>query len=434
MRLPMRIKLPELSLVLLVGPSGCGKSAFAARHFLSTEVISSDRCRALVADDETDQSATPDAFEILHLIAARRLERGRLTVIDATNVQERARKPLIELARRHHVQRVAIVFDLPERVCQEYGRLRTDRVVEPHVISLHMEDLQRSLPWLQREGIRQVHVLRTPEEVASVVIERRQLRPDRRHDQGPFDLIGDVHGCADELEELLEVMGYQPAPAAAWVWRHPAGRKAIFLGDLADRGPRVPDVLRIAMAMTRAGTALCVPGNHDDKLKRALQGKRVQLRHGLELSMEQLGRETPELRERVLRFLEGLVSHYVLDGGRLVAAHAGMRERMQGRDSGQVLSFALYGETTGETDEFGLPIRADWAVRYRGSALVVYGHTPVHQPEWLNRTINIDTGCVFGGRLTALRYPELDLVSVPARQVYAAPRRPFLDARASDGS
>ena len=126
-------------------------------------------------------------------------------------------------------------------------------------------------------------------------------------------------------------------------------------------------------------------------------------------------------------FLDGLVSHYVLDDGKLVVAHAGMKEEMQGRGSGKVRDFALYGETTGETDEFGLPVRYDWAAEYRGTAMVVYGHTPVPEPEWLNRTINIDTGCVFGGKLTALRYPERELVSRPGRaRPTAEPARPFL--------
>ena len=420
----MRLTLPELSLVVLIGPSGCGKSTFAAQQFKPTEVLSSDRCRAWVSDDETDQTATTDAFEILHHIAGKRLARGRLTVVDATNVQPRARKPLIDLARQHHVPAVAIVFEIPESICQERNRVRTDRDFGPHVIRNQRSELRRSLPRLQEEGFRYVYVLLSPEEVAAVSIERQPLRPNRKHDRGPFDLIGDIHGCGDELEELLTTLGYS---AGGGVWRHPEGRKAVFLGDLVDRGPRVPYVLRIAMGMVAAETALCVPGNHDFKLKRFLQGKRMTVKHGLEQSLEQLEDETPEFRNRVRDFLDGLVSHYVLDDGRLVAAHAGMKEEMQGRSSGRVLDFALFGETTGEMDEFGLPVRANWAAEYRGPAAVVYGHTPVREPEWLNQTINIDTGCVFGGRLTALRWPELELVSVPARQVYAAVRRPFLE-------
>src|SRR6185436_17380610 len=196
-------------------------------------------------------------------------------------------------------------------------------------------EMRRSLSLLQSEGIRQVNVLRSPEEVASVTtVEREPLRPNLRHERGPFDLIGDVHGCGDELEELLTILGY--VPEGEGIWRHPEGRRVVFLGDLVDRGPRVPDVLRIVMGMVEAGTAFCVPGNHDDKLKRALQGKKAQLRHGLEQSMAQLAEETPEFRAGVASFLDGLVSHYVFDGGRLVAAHAGMREEMQGRSGGVV--------------------------------------------------------------------------------------------------
>src|SRR5271154_2812567 len=121
------IDLPELSLVLLIGPSGCGKSTFARKHFRSTETISSDYCRGLVSDDESDQSASKEAFEVLHFIAAKRLARGRLTVVDATNVQPEARRPLVELARRYHCLPVAVVLDMPERVCQERNRDRPDR-------------------------------------------------------------------------------------------------------------------------------------------------------------------------------------------------------------------------------------------------------------------------------------------------------------------
>jgi protein phosphatase len=420
----VNLSIPELALVVLVGPSGAGKSTFARRHFLPTEVLSSDVCRGLVSDDETDQSASADAFAVLHTIAGKRLRRGRLTVIDATNTHAETRKVLVEIAREHYVMCVAIVFDLPEEVLTARNRERPDRRFGSHVPRNQRSQLRRSIPGLQKEGFRHLWVLRSTEEVEAVTLERRPLWPDRRSDRGPFDLIGDIHGCGDELEELLASLGY--APDDADVWRHPAGRKAVFLGDLVDRGPRVVDVLRIVMGMVAADTALCVPGNHDVKLLKWLRGRNVRVAHGLQQSIDELEAETPDFRSDVAAFLDGLVSHYVLDGGQLLAAHAGLKEEMQGRASSRVRDFALYGETTGEMDELGLPVRADWAGTYRGAASVVYGHTPVAEPQWLNRTINIDTGCVFGGRLTALRWPERDLVSVAARQTYLGPPRPFL--------
>ena len=160
----------------------------------------------------------------------------------------------------------------------------------------------------------------------------------------------------------------------------------------------------------------------------------MQITHGLAESARRRStrRRRPRSATRRPTFLDGLISHYVLDDGRLVVAHAGLKEEMQGRGSGAVREFALYGDTTGETDEFGLPVRFNWAADYRGTAMVVYGHTPVPEPEWLNNTIDVDTGCVFGGRLTALRYPERELVSVrprgptasrPARSCAEATRR-----------
>jgi protein phosphatase len=420
------IAIPELSLVVLIGPSGCGKSTFARSHFAPFETLSSDFCRGLVSNNENDQSATTAAFEVLHFIAAKRLEAGLLTVVDATNVQPEARKPLVELARRYHVLPVAIVLDMPERVCADRNRTRPDRHFGGHVIRQQRAQLHRSMRSLQREGFRHLHVFRTQDDVARVTIERQPLWNNRRTDHGPFDIIGDVHGCADELHALFGALGY--APDESFAYRHPEGRKAVFLGDLVDRGPSVPDVLRIAMAMVAGGMALAVPGNHDIKLVKKLRGRDVQVKHGLAASIEQLEQETPEFRLRAADFLDDLVSHYVLDDGQLVVAHAGMKAEMQGRGSGRVRDFALYGETTGETDEFGLPVRYNWAAEYRGTAHVVYGHTPVPEPEWLNRTINIDTGCVFGGKLTALRWPEKELVSVPAARTYAEPVRPFLVA------
>jgi protein phosphatase len=423
----MKITIPELSLVVLIGPSGCGKSTFARKHFRPTEVLSSDYCRGLVSDDENSQDATQDAFELLHHIARKRLAAGRLTVVDATNVQPEARKPLVALAREFHCLPVAIVLSVPERTCQDRNRSRPDRNFGSHVIRTQIQQLRRSQRGLKVEGFRHIYNL-SPEEIEAAEIERQPLWNNKKGDHGPFDIIGDVHGCREELVSLLTSIGYdiQPGDNEFGVTvAPPPGRKAVFVGDLVDRGPDVAGVLRIAMSMSAAGSALCVPGNHDIKLLRKLHGRDVKLNHGLAETLEQLDRETPEFRRRVADFIDSLVSHYVLDEGKLVVAHAGMRESMQGRGSGAVRSFALFGETTGETDEYGLPVRFDWAAEYRGKALVVYGHTPVPDAEWFNNTICIDTGCVFGGKLTALRYPENVLVSVPAQKTYFEPVRPL---------
>lgn len=419
----MKLTLPELSLVVLIGASGAGKSSFARKHFLTTEVLSSDFCRGLVSNDENSLTASGDAFAVLHFIAAKRLAAGLLTVVDATNVQREAREPLLALARQYHCLVVAIVLDMPEELCQARNASRPDRDFGPHVVRQHISGVRRSLRHLKREGFHQTYVLSSPEAVEEAVVVRQPLWNNKKTEHGPFDIIGDVHGCGDELEALLRLLGYAPDDG---VWAHPEGRRAVFVGDLVDRGPKVVEVLKLVMAMTAAGTAFSVPGNHDIKLHRKLSGKAVKLAHGLAETLEQLEGESEEWKDALRKWIDGLISHYVFDDGKLVVAHAGLKEEMQGRGSGAVRAFALFGETTGETDEFGLPVRYNWAAEYRGRATVVYGHTPVPEAEWLNHTINVDTGCVFGGKLTALRYPEKELVSVPAAATYAEPARPFL--------
>ena len=418
------LSIPDLSLVVLVGISGSGKSTFAAQHFLATEVLSSDTFRGLVADDEGSLEATADAFDALRFLAAKRLANRRLTVVDATNVQPTARAPLVELAKAYHAMPVAVVFDMPEDLCWQRSQARPDRQMDRRVIGRQHQQLRRALKRLKGEGFRRVWVLTSPEQVASVTIERERLWTDRRDDSGPFDIVGDVHGCFDELCDLLRELGYTVADGHA---TPPAGRRALFLGDLVDRGPATAQVLELVMAMEAEGHAVCVPGNHDVRLARALRGRKVKRTHGLSESLSQLEAVPPAFRSAVADFLEGQVSHFVLDEGRLVVAHAGMRQDLAGRASAAVRSFALYGDVTGAVDDFGLPVRGDWAADYRGGATVVYGHTPVARAEWLNETINLDTGCVFGGRLTALRYPERELVSVAARQTYAESVRPFLE-------
>jgi protein phosphatase len=425
------LDIPDFALVVLIGATGSGKSTFAARWFKPTEIISSDYARALVADEEDDQSVSADAFDLVRAIAEKRLKNRKLTVIDATNVRAPERKQWIELARRWHALPVAIVLDPGLDVCVQRNKGRPDRNFGPGVPQRMISEIRKGLRGLQREGFRQVWKLSSVEEAEAASIERRPLWTDKREDAGPFDVIGDVHGCADELERLIAELGYE----VSWegdgdrVARitAPHGRKLVFVGDLVDRGPRTPDVIRIAMAATEAG-GYVVQGNHDNKLQRWLDGKNVKIGHGLQQSIDQISAESDAFRTRAKAFLYELRSHYWLDSGKLAIAHAGLKEEMIGRGSPAVRAFALYGETSGELDEYGLPVRADWGADYRGKATVVYGHVAASEAEWVNNTICIDTGCVFGGKLTALRWPEKELVSIPAARTYFEPSRPLAQA------
>ena len=435
----MEIKIPELSLVLLIGASGSGKSTFAGKHFNKQEVVSSDECRGIVSNDENNQSATSDAFDLLHYIIGKRLKNGLLTVVDATNVQSSARKQLIQIAREYHTLPVAIALDIPQEVCEARNRQRDDRNFGNYVIRQQKQQLKRSLKGLKREGFRKIYILKSPEEVDSVTaIIREKLYNDKKEILGPFDIIGDIHGCYDETIELLQKLGYSITEVEdngknfGIEVSHPENRQVIFLGDLVDRGYNSPAVLKLVMSMVRSGVAFCVPGNHEMKLQKKLNGKNVSIKHGLAETLAQLEKETPEFINEVKEFLYSLISHYVFDRGNLVVAHAGLKEEMQNRGSAVVRAFCLYGETTGEIDEFGLPVRYNWASEYRGKAKVVYGHTPVPEAEWFNKTIDIDTGCVFGGKLTALRYPEEELVSVAAKKVYCEPVKPLQPNTQSD--
>ncbi|NKE63489.1 polynucleotide kinase-phosphatase [Lentzea sp. PSKA42] len=424
----MELKIPDLCLVVLIGASGSGKSTFARKHFLPTQVLSSDYFRGLVSDDENDQSASAAAFDVLHYVASKRLEAGRVTVIDATNVQAPDRAKLVEVAKKANVLPVAIVLDMPTDVCLKRNAQRPDRDFGAHVVKRHRAALHRSLKFLGKEGFKRVHVLRSESEVDNATIVYERLLNDLKHEAGPFDVIGDVHGCRAELEELLVELGYSLVhddEGRAVDALPPGNRKAVFVGDLVDRGPDTPGVLRLVMGMVAAGHALSVRGNHEEKLVRALRGHKVTVRHGLEKSLEQLAHEPEDFRRAAEKFCDSLIAHYVLDGGNLVVAHAGLPERYHGRASAKVRSFALYGDTTGETDEYGLPVRLPWANDYRGSAMVLYGHVLVPEAEWINNTMCLETGVVFGGKLTALRYPEKELVSVKAHEVWYENDRPL---------
>ncbi len=431
------ISIPDFCLVVLIGATGAGKSTFAHRHFKHTEIISSDHARALVSDDENEQPVSADAFDLVAAIAEKRLKNRRLAVIDATNVRAPDRKRWVELARRYHALPAAIVLDVDVDDCMRHNADRPDRQFGPGVPQRMIGEIRRGLRGLEREGFRQVWHLKGPDDIAAATLKREPLWTDRRDLTGPFDIIGDIHGCCDELESLLDRLGYRVSWEPTLTVTRTHGRTAVFVGDLVDRGPRSPDVVRLVRHMVDAGMAFCVMGNHERKVVKWLLGKDVKRTHGLEQTIAQYdalwasGHAGGEDRRSVKDFLDGLRSHLWLDEGKLCVAHAGLKEDMIGRASGAVREFALYGETTGEIDAFGLPVRADWAAHYRGATSVVYGHTPVLEAEWVNNTICIDTGCVFGGKLTALRWPEREQVSVPAAQTYYEPMRP-LEAAGDD--
>ena len=209
-----------MGLVVLVGVSGSGKSTFAARHFTPWQVISSDYCRGLVADDPNDQSATKDAFDVLQYLVGTRLRRGLLTVVDATSVQKPARLALVKLARDHDVMVDAIVLDVPERVASERNAVRPDRQFGAHVVARQHRDLKKSLRGIRKEGFRRVHVLSGVDEVEAATITTERPWNDRRDLTGPFDIVGDIHGCASELRTS------SPSSAGSCRTTRPAARSA----------------------------------------------------------------------------------------------------------------------------------------------------------------------------------------------------------------
>lgn len=416
------IEIPELCLVAMVGGTSSGKTSFALRHFKPTEVLSSDFFRGMVCDDENSQSVSGDAFDLLYYAADKRLNNGKLTVIDATNIQQSARKQVIDLAREQNVHAAAIVLNLPEEILQERNKARPERNFPERVIRQHCRDVKRSIKGLKREGFRFVYVINSLDQLENAEVVRTKLWNDKRDEHGPFDVIGDIHGCCDELERLLHKLGYLKTDG---VFAHPDGRKAAFLGDFCDRGNRNADVLRLVMDMVGAGNAVAVPGNHDVKLLKHLRGKSIAMTHGIDKTIVEFDALGDAFKSEAAEFIDSLVSHYVLDDGKLVIAHAGLKQEYIGRGSARVREFCLYGETTGETDSYGLPVRLDWAADYRGRGTVVYGHVAGKEVKSQNNTFCIDTGCVFGGKLTAFRYPEREIVDVDALQQYYEPVKPL---------
>ncbi len=234
-----------------------------------------------------------------------------------------------------------------------------------------------------------------------------------------YDVIGDIHGCFDELIELIGRLGYKFREG---VPVHPEVRALAFVGDAMDRGPDSLGVLRLLFAMQDHGTLYYAPGNHCNKLYRFFKGNKVELTHGLELTVSQWRAlektEQQHFKTRYLRFYEQLPLYHQLSK-ELIVVHAGLQEDMIGQPlSRRIITFALYGEITGNFHSDGRPVRGNWARRYSGQPWIVYGHTPVASPYFCRHTVNIDTGCIFGGALSALRYPEMEICSIASKQPY----------------
>ena len=415
---PITITYPATALVLLVGPSGSGKSTFAARHFAPSEILSSDAARRMVADDAGAQDASEDAFTLLHHWMDLRLKRRRFTVVDSTALKPSSRDSLLKVAHARHVPVFALALDVSFEECLRRALLRMERIVPETAIRRQHAQFENARREIARDSRFAGHNILSEAEIESVTIQRG----DSAVNSNGFDMIGDVHGCWHELGDLWEKLGY------AWdtkmgLPRHPGGRIPVFVGDLADRGPDSPHVLQTVSAMVASGLALFAPGNHDDKLFRMLKGNKVTRSHGLELTEAQMDAlplaEREALTTDILTYLAAAPPYLVLDEGRLIVAHAGMRTEFLGRTDGQVKQFTLYGDVRGFEPGTNKPIRYDWAGEYVEDALIAYGHTPQETVRFVGNTINLDSGCVFGGSLTALRYPERETVSVPARAVYA---------------
>ena len=390
----MRIELPEIACVLIHGRYRKAAHELASRHFAPGEIF--------------DMKAMDN--EALMAVLKQRVIAGRMTAIIEAGSPPGAHKlrvALASIARENYVRRFGLI-------------MRDGRPGEPNIDERLKADGYREVFDLDLAGLEALQV------------HRFAMPTDCREQTGPFDIIGDVHGCCDELELLLEQLGY----AVTWSDEHgygrrphiivPNGRRVIFVGDLVDRGPRVRDVLALVQTMVAEGSALLVPGNHDVKFLRWLEGGKVAITHGLDTTVSSLKGASSRFLSDVRGMLKPLWSHLWVDGGRLVVAHAGILEPMIGRATPRVRRFCLYGDTTGGRDEAtGLPIRYHWALDYQGKPAVVYGHTPVPDAGWVNNTLCIDTGCCFGGKLTALRWPERDIVSVPALAPYARRLRPL---------
>jgi len=388
----MELHLPEFFLLFFFGDDG--------GDFLKTNFDEQDLVQLA--------PATASNTDILESVILQKLRLRQRAVFDASQLSQSCRIRIKKLAKKYHAPSVCLVQKWQE---------------ESH------DNFNRRLKELKNDGFRDVQSIESKDALSIIL----SPNPNDKSDlTGPFDIVGDVHGCFEEFCLLLDKLGYdinyKELEKDSFYAVHPEERKLIFVGDLVDKGPNTPSSIHLCMELVRVGMAHCVLGNHEAKLLKKLKGRNVTLNHGLDKSIAQFEKVTPDLKAKIVDFMEQLPHHLVFDNGNLVVAHAGIQEAMILRDSGGIKAFCLYGETTGKLDVDGLPERKNWARNYSGEPTVVHGHVPVKDLQWQNNVLDIDTGCVYGGSLTALRYPEMELISIPAKEVYSTPkngRNPF---------
>lgn len=421
-----RVTIPSDAVVLLMGAAGSGKSTFAEKSFFPSEILSSDALREIITSDPTNQRYNSEVFAFLHDLLGLRAKQGLLTVVDATNVMPNARKTVREIAALHGRPVAVLVMNTSLEDCHLQNAKRQRRV-PADVINRHYAQFSDALTQLDAEGYWAVDFI---DGRTDVVV---QPKGGQIHEAPGFDIIGDVHGCIHELAALITDLGYFIDEETETA-RHPDGRKLVFVGDLTDRGPENVAVLSAVEKLVKDGH-ICVRGNHDDKLRRALAGNKVKAGHGLQETLQELQKATPEDRARYLKFLEQLPFQVqlVVPGVRqgVVVAHAGMARDLIGRDNGPARQMALYGQVEGFQED-GLPIRSEyWRAGYHADSApwVVFGHTPRREADIEGSSVCIDTGCVFGGKLTAFRYPEISAIAILADKAYDTSRTELQHAR-----
>lgn len=440
----MNISLPDSGIVLLIGASNSGKTTLLNKwieegQLIRSEVISSDDYRLIVSDmdfvqwndrpkDEADllfeqyQALSAEAFRMMDEVLKSRCKLNKLTFVDATHLFPEDRKHFISIAKEYHVPITAIVLDIPEDVLLERDEHRANPRGKKRVKQQY-HNLKKGLRYIKKEGFRSVYFVRLDDHV-ELVRKKNELVVDVG---AGIDFIGDVHGCFEELITLLQKLGYKEDDEG--LFTHPEGRKFMSVGDVMSRGPHSLESMLFFMKHVRQELAYMTDSNHGWKIVRWLDGRNVTLHHGDEKVAEEFeqyekmygSEKTAELKEDLKSFLMSAPSHYVLMKNGVytaVCTHAGIKDEYIGKTSPAISDFSRYGDTDGFNED-GKPVRKDWFVHHKGSMLIIWGHDPKPQPLVINNTINIDQGVVFGGKLTALRYPETEFVSVKAAKDYS---------------